>query len=116
VGHALSRNRVGRDDSAVGPQRLAALPSTPTVAESGYPGFEVVSWYGLLAPAGTPPEIVDRLQREVAAILGSRAVGETFTAKGLEPVGNTAAESAAELTARVAFWRPVVKATGLAPK
>ena len=68
------------------------------------------------SPAGTPPDIVDRLQREVAAILEPPGAAEMFAAKGLEPVGNTPAQFAAEPTALAAFWRPVVQAAGLAPK
>ena len=102
--------------AVTGPLRLAALPDTPTVAESGYPGFEILSWYGLLAPAGTPAPIIERLQREVAAILQQSGVGATFAAKGLQPVGNTPEQFRAELSALVAFWRPVVRAAGIAPK
>jgi len=102
--------------AVTGPSRLAALPDTPTVAESGYPGYEILSWYGLLAPAGTPAELLDLVQREVASILKSHDVGKTFAAKGLLPVGNTPAQFRVELAALVAYWRPVVKAAGIAAK
>jgi tripartite-type tricarboxylate transporter receptor subunit TctC len=102
--------------AVTGLRRLPALPDIPTVAESGYPGYEIVSWYGLLAPAGTPAAVVDRIQREVAAILRQGDVAAAFAAKSLQPVGNTPAQFRAELTELIAFWRPVAKAAGIAPK
>ncbi len=96
-----------------GRQRVAAIPGVPTVAESGFPGFEVMSWYGLLAPAGTPKDIVDALQREVARILQLPDVRERFATLGLEPVGSTPAQFGDEIRALVRFWPPVVKAAGI---
>ncbi len=98
------------------PERTPPLPDTPTVAESGYPGYQILSWYGLLAPAGTPPARLERLAREVAQILRAPDVRATLAAKGLQPVGNAPAEFAAELATLVESWRPLVRAAGLAPK
>jgi tripartite-type tricarboxylate transporter receptor subunit TctC len=95
------------------PHRALAWPDTPTVAESGFPGFDVLSWAGVLAPAGTPPEIIDRLHREIVRILSIPEVRSVFLAQSAEPVGNTPAEFAAEIKASIARWAPVVRAAGI---
>ncbi|MCY1537584.1 hypothetical protein D9M68_730840 [compost metagenome] len=93
--------------------RSSALPDTPTVAEAGaLPGFEASSWFGLLAPAGTPPEVVNRLQQETAKALGLPAVKERLVAQGAIPSGNTPAEFGKLIEAEIAKWAPVVKASG----
>ena len=90
-----------------------ALPDVPTIAAAAnLPSFEASSWFGLLAPAGTPPEIVSRLQHEVAKALGSPAVRERLQAQGAEPVGNTPEQFAALIKAETAKWAQVVKASG----
>ena len=94
-------------------QRALAWPDVPTVAESGFPDFDVLSWAGVLAPAGTPPEIIDRLHREIVRILDIPEVRATFLAQSAEPVGNTPDQFAAEIRASVARWAPVVKAAGI---
>lgn len=93
--------------------RAAAWPDVPTVAESGFPGFDVQSWAGVLAPAGTPPEIIDRLHREIVRILNIPEVRSVFLAQSAEPVGNTPEEFAAEIRSSVARWAPVIKAAGI---
>jgi tripartite-type tricarboxylate transporter receptor subunit TctC len=93
--------------------RATAWPDVPTVAESGFPGFEVQSWAGVLAPAGTPPEIIDSLHREIVRILNIPEVRNAFLAQSAEPVGNTPEEFAAEIKQSVARWAPVVKAAGI---
>lgn len=95
------------------PHRALAWPDIPTVAESGFPGFDVLSWAGVLAPAGTPPEIIDRLHREIVRILGLPEVRNAFLAQSAEPVGNTPEEFAAEIKASMARWAPVVRAAGI---
>jgi tripartite-type tricarboxylate transporter receptor subunit TctC len=95
--------------------RSAALPDLPTVAESGGPdlrGFEASSWFGLLAPAGTPPEIVLRIQQETAKALASPAVRERLLSQGAVPSGNSPAEFARHIAAETAKWAKVVKASG----
>ena len=99
--------------AVTGAQRALAWPDMPTVAESGFPGFEVVSWTGLLAPAGTPPEIVERLRSEIVRILAIPDVRNLFLVENSEPVGNTPEQFAAEIKASVARWAPVVKAAGI---
>jgi len=90
-------------------RRSAALPDVPTVAESGFPGFEVNSWYGVLAPAGTPPEIVGRLHDELVRILALPDVAELLVRQGMAPVGNTPEQFAAEISADVERWARLVR-------
>lgn len=94
-------------------KRTAALPEVPTFIESGVAGFEVSSWVGLLAPANTPPAIIERLQRETAAVLAMPEVRERFAALGIEPVGNTAGEFAKQIRADHERWGQVVKQSGI---
>ena len=90
-------------------QRSKAMPELPTVAESGLPGFDVKSYYALLAPAGTPAAIVNKVQSDVAAALRVPAVNDRLTSEGAEPVGSTPAELGALLQAEIAKWAKVVK-------
>jgi tripartite-type tricarboxylate transporter receptor subunit TctC len=93
--------------------RSEALPDVPTVAEAGkLPGFEASSWFGLLAPAGTPADVVNRLQQETAKALNLPAVKERLLAQGAIPSGNTPAEFAALIDAEIKKWEAVVKASG----
>ncbi len=93
--------------------RSAALPDVPTVAEAGnLPGFEASSWFGLLAPAGTPADIVSRIQQETAKALSSPAVKERLLAQGAIPGGNTPAEFASLIDAEITKWAAVVKVSG----
>lgn len=93
--------------------RSTALPDVPTVAEAGnLPGFEASSWFGLLAPAGTPADIASRIQQETAKALGSPAVKERLLAQGAIPGGNTPAEFAAMIQSEITKWAAVVKASG----
>lgn len=96
-------------------QRSSALPDVPTVEQAGGPtlkGYEASSWFGLLAPAGTPPEIVNRIQQEVAKSLASPAMKERLVAQGAIPGGNTPAEFARHIDAEHKKWAQVVKASG----
>lgn len=93
--------------------RSAALPELPTVAEaSGLTGFEASSWFGLLAPAGTPPEIVNRIQQEVAKALNVPAIKDRLTSQGAIPSGGTPQAFTALIAAEITKWAPVVKASG----
>ena len=90
-----------------------ALPGVPTVAPAaGLPQYEASSWFGLLAPAGTPPAIVSRIQQAVAKSLASPAIKEKLEAQGAEPVGDTPEQFAAHIRAETAKWAAVVKASG----
>ncbi len=96
-------------------QRSPALPDVPTVAEAGGPalkGYEASSWFGLLAPAGTPPAIVDRIQQEVAKALATPAVKEKMLAQGALPSGNAPAEFTRLIADEHVKWAKVVKASG----
>jgi tripartite-type tricarboxylate transporter receptor subunit TctC len=90
-------------------KRSPVLPDVPTMAESGLPGFEVSSWYGLLAPAKTPKAIVERLQREVAAVLQMPEIREKYLNAGFEPVANRPDEFAAQIRSDLARWGKVVR-------
>ncbi|PLQ01243.1 tripartite tricarboxylate transporter substrate binding protein [Cupriavidus pauculus] len=90
-----------------------ALPGVPTVAQAAnLPNFEASSWFGLLAPAGTPPEIIHRIQQEVAKSLNTPAVRERLMAQGADPVGNTPEQFAALIRSETAKWAKVVKDSG----
>ncbi|PZX29017.1 conserved hypothetical protein, UPF0065 [Cupriavidus phytorum] len=90
-----------------------ALPGVPTIAQAaGLPQYEASSWFGMLAPAGTPPEVIQRIQQEVAKALGAPAVRERLQAQGAEPVGNTPEQFAAFIRAETTKWAKVVKDSG----
>ena len=93
-------------------ERSPLLPNVPTVAEAGYPDFEVVSWFGLAAPAATPKEIVARLNAEVGAIARQPGVKESLAAQGLEPWTTTPEQFAQRIKADYAKYGQVVKASG----
>jgi tripartite-type tricarboxylate transporter receptor subunit TctC len=95
-------------------QRLAQLPGVPTMAEAGFPAFEVSSWQGLLAPAATPPAIVAKLQREIARILALPEVRQRLAAVAAEPVGSTPAQFRAYIESEIARWSAVARRAGLA--
>jgi len=94
-------------------KRWPGAPGVPTMIEAGVPGFEVNSWSGLLAPAGTPKEIVARLNTEVARILRSTEIRERLYSFGAEPIDNTPEEFAAYINSEFIKWAKVVKAAGL---
>jgi len=95
---------------AVGtPQRIAALPDVPTVAEQGYPGFETSQWYGLMVPAKTPDAIVKRLADAAAQSAKSSAVIERFAQDNAVAVGSTPAEFVSYIKKEQARWKGVVE-------
>jgi tripartite-type tricarboxylate transporter receptor subunit TctC len=94
------------------PKRLAVAADIPTFAESGYPKFVVSQWYGLLAPKGTPAEIIDKLNREVKSGLEGE-ISDKLRAAGTEPVGGTPAEFQAFLAGEIAQWAGVAKANNI---
>jgi len=101
---------------AVGtPQRLPALPEVPTVAEMGYKGFETSQWYGILAPAGTPREIVKRLQEESLKALRSNAVTERFASDSAVGGGGPPEEFAAFIAQQQKVWGDIVRRAGIKP-
>jgi len=93
-------------------KRSANIPELPTVAESGYPGFETVSWFGLLVPVGTPPAIVNRLHQDSVRVLEQPDTRASFTKLGLDLVGSTPGELAAVIKSDVVKWGQVIKEAG----
>jgi len=89
--------------------RSRALPELPTIAEGGVPGYEVVSWYGWLAPEGTPQAIVHRLNAEINKMVRAADLRERFAASGAEPLGGTPEEFGQRIVREIARWRTVVK-------
>lgn len=98
--------------AVTGAARSPQLPDVPTVIESGVPGYEAYVWMGLLAPKGTPPAIVDRLNRDVVAVVGEDAVRRYMANAGIEIVGSTAADFGRFFRAEKALWAKVIHDTG----
>ena len=96
-----------------GPSRVEAFPTVPTVAEAGVPGYEAMQWYGMVAPAGTPPQIIARLHAEAAKALQSSEMKEKLALDGAQPVGSTPAEFAALIRRELDKWTRVVRAAGI---
>ncbi|MGE5524232.1 MAG: tripartite tricarboxylate transporter substrate binding protein [Rhodospirillaceae bacterium] len=95
-------------------QRVRAAPDIPTVAESGFPGFEAVTWIGAVAPAGTSPAIVTRLNREIAGVMREADVGERLEAQGAEPMSDTPEAFAEYIRNEIRKWAAVVRDAGIA--
>lgn len=93
-------------------RRSSALPDVPTIAEAGYPGFSMSTWYGVWAPAATPAAVVQRISSEIAAIVRLPEVRAQFEKLGAEPVGNTPAEFTAFTKAELVKWAGIVKQSG----
>jgi tripartite-type tricarboxylate transporter receptor subunit TctC len=90
-------------------QRFPDAPDLPTVAEAGVPGYDVSSWYGLYAPAKTPPDIIKKINADMITMLGQPAVKEKFAPLGILAQGSTPEELAAKNAADVALWEPIIK-------
>jgi tripartite-type tricarboxylate transporter receptor subunit TctC len=99
------------------PNRVAAAPDIPTLAESGLPGFDLVAWQGVVAPAGTPRPIVERLAVEIGSFIGDSAERAQFTALALEPLPPSTPESfAAYIKSEGERWATIVKMAGIEPE
>jgi tripartite-type tricarboxylate transporter receptor subunit TctC len=96
-----------------GAKRSPVLPDVPTVAEAGVPGYEATNWWGLLAPTGTPPAIVERLHQEVVAVQASAETRKRFESEGAEAVQMSPAQIGAFIAAETAKWARVVKEAGI---
>lgn len=96
--------------------RWPQLPDVPTMTEAGVPDFVIGSWYGLLAPAGTPKPIVDRLQREVSAMLRQPEVRKTFEQRGVDAGGGSSEEFAQLINNEIANWRLVAAKLNMKPE
>ena len=97
-------------------RRVASLPDVPTFAEAGLPGYESIGWFGLVAPAGTPDEIIAKLNAAVAAGLTDPATQEQIRKVGAEPAPGTAKEFAAFIKSEIAKWAQVVAQSGARPQ
>lgn len=94
-------------------KRSPLAPELPTMAESGYPGFEAVPWFGLLAPAGTPKDVLDKLHEETVKTLAMPEVRRKFDELGIEPVGNARGEFAAVIKKEIPEWAKVINDAGI---
>jgi tripartite-type tricarboxylate transporter receptor subunit TctC len=92
---------------------MPSMPDVPTVSESGVPGYEMGSWFGLLAPAKTPKEIVDRLSREVNKAVNDARFSERMMAQGLQAVGGTSEQMVATMRADTTKWAELIKAADI---
>ena len=101
--------------ATAGSKRAAAAPNLPTIAEAGVPGYAVDVWYAMLAPAGTPRPVLEKLNAAVTKILHSADVTTKFAALGLEPVGQDLAATDAYVKSEIAKWAKVVKAANIKP-
>jgi tripartite-type tricarboxylate transporter receptor subunit TctC len=98
------------------PERISSLPQVPTMAEAGVPGYEIVIWFGVVAPAGTPRPVVDRLNREIAEIVKEPAFRERLAASGAEPMSNTPEAFVQLIKKDTEKWTKLLKDAGVEPQ
>lgn len=98
--------------AVAGPVRIPQLPSVPTAAEAGLPGFEVSAWFGLVTPSGTPAEIIRRLNADLQVALATKELRDVAVAQGLDPSGGSPEQFAAAISEEIAKWTRVVKSSG----
>ena len=115
---ALPHVRAGKINAVAvtTPTRIQALPNVPTIAESGFPGYEATLWYGLIAPKGVPDEIVQKLNLVVNDILKKPAAREKIQADGAEPAGGSALEFREIIAREIQIWGKVVRDIGIQPQ
>jgi tripartite-type tricarboxylate transporter receptor subunit TctC len=94
-------------------ERSAATSDIPTMAESGYPGFDAVPWFGLLAPAGTPPAVIDKIHRETVRVLALPEIQASLRTLGLDLIGNSPKEFADVIKAETPQWATVIRSAGI---
>jgi tripartite-type tricarboxylate transporter receptor subunit TctC len=99
-----------------GAKRNPALPDVPTIAEAGVPGYEATNWWGVVAPAGTPAPIVEKLHKELAVVLASDETKKRFAAQGANVVQMSSAEFAKHIETELIKWGKVVKEAGIKPR
>jgi tripartite-type tricarboxylate transporter receptor subunit TctC len=95
--------------AVTGPKRTFLMPGVPTVSESGYPGFEALAWHGVYAPAKTPPDIINKLNKEMALILAEPDVREKLQQAGIDPIGASPAAYAAYTREEIKKWGTIVR-------
>ena len=115
IAGAMKEGRV-RALAQTGMQRLPALPDVPTINESGLPGYDTGSWYGVLAPAGTPRAIITTLNTELVKILRQPDIAVRYSADGAYPIGNTPEQFAEQIRSDLEKWTRVAKAAGMKPE
>ncbi len=93
-------------------KRSSVVPGLPTIAESGLPGFDITGWYAVLAPAHVPPAIIDKLHKEIVALISTPEMRERLASQGLEPVGNTPREFSAFMATEIRKWAKIVAELG----
>jgi len=115
---SISQIRSGkaRAIATTGSKRAKLMADVPTVAEQGFPGYEALNWYGYLAPAGTPKEIVERLHRDIAKALANPKVIEQMEKTGVEPLAMTPEEFGRYIRREYDTWGKVVKEAGIKPQ
>jgi tripartite-type tricarboxylate transporter receptor subunit TctC len=96
-----------------GPKRVAALPDVPTVAEAGVPGYSALQWYGVLAPAGTPPLVIAKVQAAIAEALRTQDVRDRLAQDGAEPIGGASEDFAALIKSDLEKWARIAKAANI---
>jgi tripartite-type tricarboxylate transporter receptor subunit TctC len=101
--------------AVTGSTRTRAAPELPTMQEAGIKGYESMTWYGIVAPIGTPPEIVTKLSTEVAAILKQPDTHERLSREGADPVGSSPQEFGRFMQSEIEKWRKVIRAAGIQP-
>ena len=111
--HAQAESGLLRALAVTGAERSSLLPNVPTVAESGLPGYEAALRYGLVAPAGTPRAIIERLNKELRTALAAEDVRSRLAADGAEVLPSTPEQYAADIDREEATWSKVVNALGL---
>ena len=114
---AVAQVKLGRlrAIAVTGPKRFSEMPDIPTVSEAGVPGFVITGWFGVLAPAGTPREIINKLSTEIVKVVQLPVVQERFASIGTVPVGSSPEEFTAFLRAEIEKWSRLVKASGARP-
>ena len=115
IAPALGNIQAGklRAIAVAAPNRSAALPDVPTTKEAGVPGFEAVLYYGIAAPAGTPRAVVERINKEMRAIIASDEIGKRIVSDGGDPAPATPEEYAAQIDRDEAKWSELIKKIGL---
>jgi tripartite-type tricarboxylate transporter receptor subunit TctC len=109
----LARDGKIRTLAVTSAKRWAAMPDLPTMSESGFPGFDATAWFGLMAPAGTPAPIIEKLHQEAVRALAQSDVRARLDDVGMGVIGNTPAEYAAAIKAEAPQWVKVIKAAGI---
>lgn len=101
--------------AVTGARRSPAMAELPTMMQAGVAGYESATWYGIVAPAGTPADIVNRLSSEIVAILKGPEMNDRLSKEGADPVGNTPAEFSRHIQTEIEKWRKVIRAAGIQP-